>query len=379
MTHQTSTALWLRQVALGCVLTGAMAGSAHAADGSLAQAISSVSNFRVQLIDLDANDGIAPGIVFTDWVNGTPGIWADGQMIFRGGNLASSNQASTDLTGDTSNLLPSGAQQVSSTDGLVTVSASPTSLSSVLTLQQSDLSRLVPADPDYFGDRQSMIVDGRPQIGQFPRTPYYAATPSGAYVFADFVMDPFNSGQYSFVLTPNTRMVVTADLSVSAQLDSAQLPQDWQLAAANPSPNDYYVSGSSVMSQARLTLSQASASPGMLDSYPDYESYFAAQTAAFQYSDLYLLAVDSILHNSNYAQAQQGHANMVLDNRTDTEMLGALGMVVASSTRLDGPLQEPALPLPGDVTPSIPEPSTYALMGLGLVGLALAKRRARSA
>lgn len=376
MTHQTFAALRARQVALGCALACAGVSSALAADGTLAQANSSVSNFQIQLIDLDVNDGIAPGIVFTDWVNGTPGIWAYGQMIFSGGNLASSNQASIDLTGNTSNLLPSGTQQVSSTDGLATVSASPTSFSASMTLQQSDLSRLVPADPEVYGGRQSLIVSGDSYIGQFARTPDYARTPGDAFVLERPAMDPSSSGQYSFVLTPNTRMVVTADLSASASLDSSQLPQGWQAAAANSSSDFDYVTNSGFMGQAQIVLAQAAASPGMLDSYPDFASYYAAQTAAYQWSEFSVVAEDNILHNATHALAQTGSARLVLDNRAGEEMMGALSIAVSSGGQLMGPLNEPASPLPGDVTPAIPEPSTYALMGLGLMGLALAKRRA---
>jgi hypothetical protein len=38
------------------------------------------------------------------------------------------------------------------------------------------------------------------------------------------------------------------------------------------------------------------------------------------------------------------------------------------------PVDGPTLPDPGTTAP-IPEPSTYALMGLGLVGMAAMKRR----
>jgi len=283
------------------------------------------------------------------------------------------------LTGTTSNLLPSVAQQVTSTDGLATVGVSPTSLSSSMTLQKSDLSRLAPADAGGYGDRQSLMVSGDSYIGQYARTPYYAATPSEAYVLDSPALDPSSSGQYSFVLTPNTRMVVTADLSASASFDDTQLPLDWQAAASHPSSSDYYVANSSAMGQAQIVLAQASASPGMLDSYPDFASYYAAQTAAYQWSEFYVVAADNILHNSTYALAQTGSARMVLDNQTGDVMVGALAIAVGSGAELIGPLQQPPVPLPGDVTPAIPEPSTYALMGLGLVGLVLVKRRASKA
>ncbi len=378
----TTTLGLLRQVAQGCALTCALASAAHAADAPLLQSSGTVTNFKYELIGLDVNDGITPGIVFTDWVNQVPGIWADGQVTILGGSIVSDHKGSVDLVGGVSNLLPSGTQQVSSTDGLVSVSASPTSLKSSLALQQSDLSRLEPADADYFGTRQSLTVLGTTQLGNFARTPYYSPNLDGSYTrwggayVPGSEYDPAFTGEYAFTLTPNTRLVVTADLSVSAKLDSTQLPQDWVAAAANPVTNDDFANSSIVLGQAVLRLSQAGESAGMLASYPDYDSYIAAQNAAFQWSEVYLIAGDNVLHNSGYVGSDQASARLVLDNRGGTEMLGSLGVITDSSAELFGPLQAPVVPLPE--TPAIPEPSTYALMGLGLVGMALAKRRARS-
>jgi hypothetical protein len=215
-------------------------------------------------------------------------------------------------------------------------------------------------------------------LGNDARLPTYTPQLDGSYGFHSPGASPTVDGEVTFTLTPNTRMVVTADLSAAASLDSSLLPEGW-VAAAQASPDDFYLNGSGVMAQAQLTLSQAQSTMALPPSYSDLDSLMAAINAGYQWSQSYLIAGDNILHNSDYAASEQTSARLVLDNTGATEMLGAMAVYAGSSVDFLGPLQEPAVPLPGDLTPAIPEPSTYALMGLGLVGLALAKRRARSA
>jgi PEP-CTERM motif len=369
MSRHSLTVSSLRHLALACAWACASVGVAHAGSVSLAQASGSIRNFKVELVDLDPNDDITPAIVYTDWINATPGLGVLGQITYQGGNIVTTQEAGVDLIGDTSSLFPSGAQDVTSTDGLVSAFASPDSMSTVLTLQQSDLSRMVLADPDYFGNRQQLIATGENRLGQFAGFPSYLTQADGSYRLASPANDPLISGEYSFTLTPNTRMVVTADLDVSALLNTTQLPQDWLDAAANPAAGDYQVAGTSVMAQALLRLSQASSSMPAPETLADTAAYFEMLRQGYQWSEAYLVASDDILHTAQNAVSSQASARLVLDNRTNTEMLGSLGVITSAGADLEGPLQVTA----------IPEPSTYALMGLGLVGLCLAKRRARSA
>lgn len=175
MSRHSLTVSSLRHLALACAWVCASAGVAHAGSVSLALASGSIRNFKVELVDLDPDDDITPAIVYTDWINGTPTIGALGQINYQGGNFLTPYGADVDLIGDTSSLFPTGSQDVTSTDGLVSAFASPDSMSTVLTLQQSDLSRLVLADPAYFGNRQQFMATGENKLGQLASFPSYLA------------------------------------------------------------------------------------------------------------------------------------------------------------------------------------------------------------
>ncbi len=327
----------LRPASLALAAALCLGSSAQAAsDPLLAQTSLTLNGLSFQLIDLTPDDGIAPSLNFQT-------------QVF----IDISRQGAGDMTPDylgqpyQNSLLPPPQAYISA-DGM----GSLTSTADSVTLQsQLPLSQLLPqpSPTDEAGTVDRVTRDAFQDMDMF--------VADGVHKFADGNQGSIGAYGLPFTLGAGTGLVLQGTASTHLTFDGSALRTEldaygyefWNLNAKLDADVMFSMSDIDGMDLPNmLWFSKASSMKFDQDSMNDTLS--ATKSQSFKFSLL---------------------------NPHDTEMAGSvlLSLGIGSHLTLDASRTEITDP-PIDI-PAIPEPSTYALMGLGLVGIAAVARRRR--
>jgi hypothetical protein len=350
--------------------------SAHAADPFISASLQ-LNGLTFQLIDLDPNDGIAPSfalgpsgsVLASDYVNGA---WTgSGEVPI---TIGYGTNTTTPFTSTTA-------------AGLSTLKVGTNSLSSNSSLAANNVSHTV-SDPFVY-----TYTDG---TGSYQETTTYENT--AASTRTDLSVNPYlTSSSYdpntekwvvSFdgTLSAHTLLVVTGQVSQNATVnrsavlsamgtpvDTYAMAQaysyvDIKLGAASPGYEDYF----------RIWTDDSVDGAGGL-SRSSFKSNVSLTYAAGSTPDAVMDDATQALITDNLAQINKSQTFTLVASNTSAGSAGmSLGLRAFTGAEISNPLTTTTVvPIdPGSVvTPTIPEPSTYGLMGLGLVGISLVVRR----
>lgn len=314
-------------LAIAFVLNG---GAQAATDPLSSQASLSLSGLSFQLIDLDPNDGIAPSLSFVS--NG----------------LIDTQSFAYDESNDT--FLPAGPSYA---DSIL-----PTAPLNYVT--QDGLSSV------------NSTANGVTLKSQLPLSQLTAQGYTEGYFAGDlFTQTDLVAGD-AFTLSAGTGLIVRGTLTGQSSFDVSS-------AAAEFGAQGYDTWSAYGYAGAAGSFFMAASVKDLYDSNGDYVGFSVEQGnridldvgryVSFMNGDENLLISDS--------QAQDFEFTLANFGSSDMNGIFALNMNVSSSLSLDASsLYTPPIPETLPVTP-VPEPSTYALMGLGLVGIAVVARRRR--
>lgn len=330
---------------LACGLVCGLAGSgAHAAD-YLASASAALSNVSFNLVSLAPQSGLAPSIKF-----GQPGF--DGSVTLRQGWAYAAGQTIVGADGvpvapyghddyfDAP--LPTQPIQQSSTDGLTGYAVNQSGISSSITLPLDVTTRMAASLNAL--NTGSAVTSGTPLIDLPMNT-------DGATGRITLVPDSTFAQPVDFTLSAHTTLTLTADASVSL--------------TGGPGADPLFSSPSAYMiASASISLSRSVATHPLQGAYDTWFDYVDDLHAAYEWqsdgvSVVYPPEGDSLLSDGR-------HVTLTLVNDTDHEVTGLFALNVGTFVNVT---------LPDDV-PVVPEPATYLMMGLGLVGLGLRRRLA---
>ncbi|RTL30373.1 MAG: PEP-CTERM sorting domain-containing protein [Burkholderiales bacterium] len=334
----------LRPTALAIGILSVLPLTARADDTSAVVASTTVtlSNLHYELVNLQPNGGSIPAVSF-DWT---------GQLsTTRGFQFPDPDVSQT--YGNT--LLPASPTTVTGTNGLTSISttADSVTLQSVTTLQNLQAGgQQISNDPGF----HSLNWYNYNSAGLSLSNPNSVA--GGLFGMADF-------GQ--FTLSANTALRITGTMASTSSLDLTPLLNALTTGTSGTtgtitaSANSNGIGPNAQLMLGKLQVNQDS--NGNIPSIGVQGSAFSLNNANLSVSNAQPTASDS---NSQAFE-------LVFTNLHDTAQTGDLMLSLNASSGIYAGMSY-VIP---DV-PSIPEPSTYALMGLGLVGITLTRRRITS-
>jgi hypothetical protein len=351
---------WAKQVlAAACTLVCNLA-SAQTLAEPLLNAQASVSNFAIRLVSLAPESGQTP------WISYRALETPDGPIGMYGGLLASGiSHPGLEVPAPNSQedgyqgVLPAEAMAVTSLDGVSSAGANATGAFVRTSVGAQDLTLDGYAPGSKSADSYSNLGVGA--FLDYSELVESINAANGSVVTKKPNSNTFD-GAINFTLSPHTQVVFEglAQVGVTA---SNQVDASWHV--------DQEIGGFrfNTLASATSVLSVVRATPEtpLQGGYPDLTRFYEAAQQTYQ-AQTDRLDLDWSVGGASNAENLSRALRVALSNDSDEAIDGVLKLQLYSTTMVFKPGATPA---------AIPESSTYALMGLGLVGLALAKGRAR--